>query len=33
MTQWGIGREGHLRDHVERSLRSWFALAGCVPAD
>jgi AcrR family transcriptional regulator len=33
MTQWGIGRVGHLRDHVERSLRNWFALAGCFPAD
>lgn len=28
MTQWGIGRAGHLRDYVEGSLRTWFALLG-----
>lgn len=28
LTQWGIGREGHLRGYVERSLRNWFELVG-----
>jgi AcrR family transcriptional regulator len=28
LTQWGIGREGHLRDYVEHSLRTWFKMAG-----
>ncbi|HEV8408518.1 MAG TPA: helix-turn-helix domain-containing protein [Sphingomicrobium sp.] len=31
LTQWGIGREGHLRDYVERSLRNWFILVGASP--
>lgn len=32
MTQWGIGRDGHLRGYVERSLYNWFELAGCGTA-
>lgn len=33
MTQWGIGRDGHLRAFVERNLRSCFAaiLASTTP--
>jgi len=30
LTQWSIGREGHLRDYVERSLRNWFKLVGAA---
>lgn len=26
LTQWGIGREGHLRAFVERNLHNWFAV-------
>lgn len=28
LTQWGIGREGRLRDFVERKLRDWFVAVG-----
>jgi AcrR family transcriptional regulator len=31
LIQWGIGREGHLREFVERNLRDWFVAVGAPP--
>lgn len=33
LIQWGISREGHLRDYVAESLRSWFELIGRPPPE